>query len=130
MDVDGPQGVSGAAASLGPFVDVFPVGNISHHFIGQDQAKGVYAKELRIPAGYLLVSHAHSYDHLSILASGQIALDVKGEPTRVLTGPVALNIKAGLEHAVRSLTDAVWYCIHPTDETDVGKVDEAILKAP
>lgn len=112
----------------GPFAEIFPAGNISHHFIGQDQAKGVYAKELRIPAGFRLVSHSHTYDHLAILASGIVRLSVD-DRHQLLTGPEAVTIKAGEVHTLRAITAAVWFCIHPTDETDADKVDEAILKA-
>lgn len=111
---------------LKPFADVFPAANIHHHFVGQDQAKGVYAKELHIPAGFTLVSHSHSYDHLSLLASGRVCLSL-GENHQYLTGPAAVTVKAGEEHTLRALTDAVWFCIHPTDETDADKVDAVIL---
>ena len=115
------------AAKARAFDAGFPAANVRHHFVGQDQEKGVYAKELHIPAGYHLVSHAHVYDHLSILAAGRVRLSVDGI-TRELTGPVALTIKAGAAHTVRALTDAVWFCIHPTKETDSSLVDAAILK--
>jgi quercetin dioxygenase-like cupin family protein len=111
---------------LNRFEDFFPAENISHHFIGQDQARGIYAKELRIPGGALLVTHEHSYDHLSILASGMVDLMVDGTE-KTLTGPCAIMIKAGLAHGIRALTDAVWFCIHPTEETDASRVDEVIL---
>lgn len=110
------------------FADIFPAGNISHHFIGQDQAKGVYAKELRIPAGVWLISHVHNYDHMAILAAGVATLTVNGKE-QTLTGPRAVTIKAGEHHKLLAVTDAVWFCIHPTDETDASKVDDAILKS-
>jgi quercetin dioxygenase-like cupin family protein len=114
-------------AQMGPFDVVFPAENIRHHFIGQDQAMGVYAKELHIPAGFELVSHKHLYDHLSILASGTIVLIVNGT-VQSRTGPCALEIKAGIVHSVRAITDAVWFCIHPTDETDENKIDETLVE--
>lgn len=109
-----------------PFAEMFPPDNIHHHFVGQDSDKGIYAKELFIPAGYVLLGHEHTYDHLSILASGAIALTV-GNGTRYVSGPCALTIKAGEKHQVRAITDAVWFCIHPTGETDPTRVDDAIL---
>lgn len=113
-------------AALKPFADVFPTENIRHHFTGQDDAKGIYAKELHIPAGMMLASHEHEYDHLSILASGTIHLTLGGI-TRVWRGPVALTISKGKAHTLLAITDAVWFCIHPTDETDEAKVDDVIL---
>lgn len=124
----GPAASQAAAdAALKPFADVFPAANIHHHFVGQDQAKGVYAKELHIPAGFRMVSHAHPYDHISILASGVITLQV-GDQSQQMIGPRALTIKAREHHTLFAHTDAVWFCIHPTDETDAAKVDDAILK--
>jgi quercetin dioxygenase-like cupin family protein len=93
------------------------------HFFGP----GVYAKESRIPAGHLLVQHAHKYDHLSILASGSVELVVDGE-TSVVNAPVCFTIKANKHHGVKTLTDAVWYCIHATDCADENEIDETLIQ--
>lgn len=111
-----------------PFSDAFPAENIRHHFIGQSQSSGVYAKELHIPAGYSIVSHAHQYDHLSILAAGSV-IWTTGETIREMTGPCALTVEAGIHHSLEALTDAVWFCIHPTDETDPLKADASVIVA-
>lgn len=109
-----------------PFAEIFPAGNISHHFVGQDQEKGVYAKELRIPAGFILWTHHHTYDHLSVLASGRVCL-ITPVGREYLTGPCAVGIKAGTEHTLQAITDAVWFCIHPTEARDVDGVDAALI---
>lgn len=95
---------------------------IEHHFGG-----GVYAKETRIPAGYLLGQHAHKHDHLSILASGVITLTVDGE-LKTLTGPACITIEAGKHHTVHAVTNAVWYCVHATDCTDADQVDAVLIQ--
>ena len=112
---------------LKPFVDEFPAENIRHHFIGQDAARGVYAKELRIPSGFTLISHRHTYDHLSILASGNVWLSVDGVG-KELRGPSAITIKASVEHTLLALTDAVWFCVHPSDETESDAVDITLVE--
>ena len=94
---------------------------IEHHF-----GAGVYAKETRIPAGYVLVQHKHKHDHLSILASGSAEVTVDGETT-VHTGPACLTIVADKHHGVKALTDVVWYCVHATDCTDIEKIDEVLI---
>jgi len=94
---------------------------IHHHF-----SSGVYAKETRIPAGHVLVQHAHKYGHLSILASGSVELLVDGVKS-VVDGPACLTIAAGKHHGVKSLTDVVWYCVHATDCTDENEVDEVLI---
>jgi quercetin dioxygenase-like cupin family protein len=113
-----------------PFSEGFPVANIKHHFVGQNEARGIYAKELHIPAGFDLISHRHSYDHLALLASGTVLWTSGDLDPRALHGPCAVTVEAGVEHSLRAITDAVWFCIHPTDETDATKVDAVILRGP
>ena len=95
---------------------------IVHHFAG-----GVYAKETHIPAGVKLTQHIHSFDHLSSLASGSVLLRAGGF-VESLKGPAAIEIKAGVEHEVEALTDAIWFCIWPSDETDPDKIDAELIK--
>jgi mannose-6-phosphate isomerase-like protein (cupin superfamily) len=95
---------------------------IHHHF-----SSGVYAKEMRMPADYLLLHHKHNFSHLSILASGSIELIVDGEK-KVIHAPACLTIEADAHHGVRSLTDVVWYCIHASDCTDIDKIDEVLTQ--
>lgn len=114
--------------AMRPVDEVLPPGSIRHHFAGQDDGKGVYAKETLIPAGVLLVQHRHLYAHLSVLASGIVRVAINGQE-KIWHGPAAITIRKGEEHSVFALTDAVWFCIHPTDEADADKVDDAILKA-
>lgn len=92
-----------------------------HHF-----SSGVYAKETRIPKGMILVQHKHHYDHLSILASGTVELEVNGLRSTI-TGPTCLTIEANMHHGVKALTDCVWFCIHATDIADPDKVDEVLI---
>ena len=94
---------------------------IQHHF-----SSGVYAKETRIPAGFVLVQHAHKHDHLSILASGSVELVVDGVKS-VVHAPGRLTIAAGKHHGIKSLTDVVWYCVHATDCVDENEVDETLI---
>ncbi|MBS75729.1 MAG: hypothetical protein CMO32_08220 [Variovorax sp.] len=94
---------------------------VEHHFGG-----GVYAKETHVPAGMWLVQHKHKHDHLSILSSGTVEVLVEGERTE-MTGPTCVNIKGGLHHGIRALTDAVWFCVHATDCVDEDEVDEVLI---
>ena len=94
---------------------------INHHF-----SAGVYAKETLIPAGHVLVQHKHKFSHLSILAKGKVAV-MKGEEIEVIEAPACIEIKAGVTHGVKALTDCVWFCIHATDEKDESKVDQVLM---
>ena len=96
--------------------------DILHHFGG-----GVYAKETRIPAGLILSQHVHKHDHLSILASGRVMVNVDGE-SRLMEGPACIVIEAGKAHKVTSMTDVCWFCVHATDETDAEKIDHKLIE--
>lgn len=96
---------------------------VNHHF-----SSGVYTKEIKMPADYVMIQHKHKFNHLSILASGSIELSVDGE-IKVIHAPVCLTIEADAHHGVKSLTDVVWYCIHATDCTDIDQIDEVLINA-
>jgi quercetin dioxygenase-like cupin family protein len=94
---------------------------IEHNF-----AAGVYAKKMVVPANHFVVKHKHDYDHLSILASGRVYVDIDGQVTEQ-TAPACIKIEAGKSHKVVAIEDSVWFCIHATDETDSDKVDEVLI---
>jgi len=94
---------------------------ISHHF-----SDGLYAKEASFEAGTAILKHTHDFSHLSILAKGKVAV-MKGDEVEVIEAPACVEIKAGLTHGVKALTDCVWFCIHATDEKDPLKVDNILI---
>jgi len=94
---------------------------ITHHF-----SDGLYAKETRFPAGVAILKHTHDFSHLSILAKGKVAV-MKGEVVEIVEAPACIEIKAGVTHGVKALTDCVWFCIHATDEKDESKVDQVLI---
>lgn len=100
-----------------------PINVLGHHFCG-----GVYAKECVIKEGFEIRQHAHTYDHMSILAQG-CAVVWRGEEQETYYAPTVIEMPAGIEHAIEAVNgDAVWYCIHKTDETDVTKVDDVLIQ--
>jgi quercetin dioxygenase-like cupin family protein len=95
---------------------------ITHHF-----TDGLYAKEMAFNAGEAILKHTHNYSHFSILAKGKVAV-LRGDEIDIVDAPACIEIKSGLTHGVKAITDCVWYCIHATDETDPSKVDEVLIK--
>ena len=106
-------------ANLGRFdVDLGTV----HHF-----SDGLYAKEMHIPAGYTAISHSHHYSHLSLLAKGKVVLTTDSSK-KEYEAPACIEIVAGVHHSIEAIKDCIWYCIHATDETDAGKIDEVLIQ--
>jgi quercetin dioxygenase-like cupin family protein len=95
--------------------------DVVHHF-----SAGVYAKEQYLKAGYSVETHAHKYDHLSIMAGGPVLVDCDGEVTEY-AGHACIHIKAGVKHKITALGDSVWFCIHATEETNPEKVDATLI---
>jgi quercetin dioxygenase-like cupin family protein len=95
---------------------------IVHNF-----SDGLYAKQMIIPKGYMVGQHAHTFSHLSILAKGKVI--VRTDDSNIeYTAPACIEIKEGIHHAISALEDTVWFCIHATDETDINKIDEVLIK--
>lgn len=93
---------------------------INHHF-----SDGLYAKEIMVPEGTAILKHTHDFSHLSILAQGMVAVMI-GDSIEIIRAPACIEIKAGVVHGVKAVTDCVWYCIHATDEKDASKVDDVL----
>lgn len=96
--------------------------NQQHHF-----SDGLYAKQMHIPAGYVAGSHKHAYSHLSILAEGNVIVEVDGAATEFFA-PACIEIKAGLEHRIFAKTDTVWFCVHATDAACADEVDAVLIQ--
>ena len=99
--------------------------HVFHHFAG-----GVYAKEMTLATlDDCMHQHQHHYDHMSILASGKIILDVDGVKTEH-TAPAVVHIAAHKRHWIVPVEAPVkWFCIHRTDVTDPAAVDDDIVSS-
>lgn len=95
---------------------------IKHHF-----STGVYARQMVLPAGHFAVTHAHQYDHMSILASGEVAVETDGVIV-IYRAPAVVTILAGQKHRIEARKDAVWFCIHATDEKDPARLDDVLIR--
>jgi quercetin dioxygenase-like cupin family protein len=102
--------------------DIIELPEIKHHF-----SDGLYAKQICLPQDHFMVQHKHTYDHMSILAEGWVVVKVDGVETEY-HAPACINIAAGKSHEVTAVTNSVWFCIHATDETDVEKVDQVLIR--
>lgn len=86
----------------------------------------MYAKEMRVPAGYMIGKHIHPFDHFSILAKGWVKVSRDGIAEE-LRAPCLVHIAAGVEHVIHALTDSVWFCIHAVEGSTPETVDEVLI---
>jgi quercetin dioxygenase-like cupin family protein len=97
-------------------------GDVVHHF-----SDGLYAKEFFVPKDTAVMKHTHDFSHLSILAKGKVVV-TQGDRIEIIEAPACIEIKAGLEHGVKAVTDCVWFCIHATDEKNPSTADALLVK--
>jgi len=93
---------------------------ILHHF-----ADNLYIKEMRLPGGYSVGKHRHSFSHFSILTAGKVVLTVDGDDS-LLVAPAIVTVKAAAEHTIRALSDSVWLCMHAVSEGDFDSNPEMV----
>lgn len=93
-------------------------------------AKGLYAREITIPAGTLLTGKIHTTQHINIISKGEISVLTEHGPRRV-KAPCTLVSPPGTKRAGYAHEETVWTTIHanPADEHDVD-ILEAMLIAP
>ena len=95
--------------------DDFP---LNHHF-----APGVYVREMLLEKDRVVVGKIHRHDHIAMLIKGRAV--VVSEQGRVeIEAPHIWHSKAGEKRAVYAIDDCIFVTVHPTDETDLEKIEE------
>ena len=94
---------------------------VKHYF-----SKGVYARELHIPAGIILTGEIHKFENLNILSEGKIeVLTEKG--MQEVEAPFTIVSPAGTKRIARAITNCVWTTIHGTDENDLNIIEKTFI---
>ena len=94
---------------------------VKHYF-----SKDVYAREVRIPAGSLVVGKLHKFQNLNILSEGEISvLSIDG--AQRMKAPCTIVSSPGVKRLAYAHTDVVWTTIHGTNETDVEKIEDVFI---
>lgn len=94
---------------------------LTHHF-----SKGVYARELFIPKGSIIVGKIHKYENLNILSSGELSIISVDGCFRV-KAPFTVVSSPGVKRMAYAHEDSIWTTVHGTEETDVDKIEEIFI---
>lgn len=97
-----------------------PYGSTTH------SADGVIVEQMVIPdAGTIVPQHAHTYDHLTFVAAGSLAVALDGEDLGTFGPGESVMIRAGGKHLLTSLQDqTIAYCIHNASRSGDIEVSE------
>ena len=102
----------------GEWEESFP---LTHRF-----ADGVYAREMLIPAGHLIVGKIHKYGHLNIITKGLVSV-LTEFGVETLEAPTTFVSKPGTKRVVFAHEDTVWTTLHGTQRTSPDAVEEDII---
>jgi hypothetical protein len=100
-----------------------PVENKPKILLKHILAGGVYIKTYFVPRGAKIWTKQFAEDHVSILGQGSVILEGPDGKAK-FAAPAHCNIPANSRIGVIALEDSVWYCIHPTEETDLDVLND------
>ena len=75
-------------------------------------APGVYAREMEIPAGALLIGKIHKHRHHNFLMKGSIIVLTEANGVELLQAPLMIVSEEGTQRIGYAVTDTVWTTIH------------------
>lgn len=96
---------------------------VKHHF-----SRGVYARELFIPKGTVLVGKIHKYSQINIVSKGDISVLTEDGVKRVKAGDTIVS-SPGIKRAGFAHEDTIWTTIHGTHETDLERLEDELIAA-
>jgi hypothetical protein len=94
---------------------------IKHYF-----SKDVYAREITIPKGAIVIGKIHKHENLNILSSGEITV-VSVDGVKRMKAPCTIVSSPGVKRIAYAHTDTVWTTIHGTSETDLEKIEAEFI---
>lgn len=93
---------------------------LTHHF-----SKGLYARQMHIPAGVVLTGKIHKTEHLCVV-HGDIKIESEDGVKR-FTGFHIFKSKPGAKRLGLALADTEFTTFHATDETDISTLEEELV---
>jgi len=91
-----------------------------HHF-----SKGLYARELFIPKGTLIVGKIHKYECLNTMLGDISVLTEEG--VKRLTGFHTFTSAPGVKRVGYTHKDTIWICYHASEETNLEKLEDELI---
>lgn len=90
---------------------------VKHYF-----SPGVYAREIKIPAGTLLTGRIHKFEQLNILSGGEISV-LTQDGMKQVSAPFTVVSPPGTRRIAYAHTECTWTTILATEETDPDKIE-------
>lgn len=96
---------------------------VTHRF-----APGVYLREIFMTADSIVIGRIHKTEHFNILLQGACYIVHDDGSREELRAPMTFVSKAGAQKVLYVLEDMRWQTVHPTNETDLEKLEEMFVE--
>lgn len=93
-----------------------------NHFFSKD----VYAREMKLNKGDLIVGKIHKHKNLNIVSKGKLQF-ISVDGMFIVEAPHTFVAEPGAKRVIVALEDSTWTTIHGTSETDLGKIEEQFI---
>lgn len=90
---------------------------VKHYF-----SHGVYAREIFIPKGTVLIGKIHKYTQLNIMSKGELSV-LTEEGIKRVKAPFTIVSPPGTKRIAYAHEDTIWTTVHGTDEIDLEKIE-------
>ena len=86
---------------------------------------GVYMRLMIAPPGVMVLGHEHATEHFNVVLKGRANVMVDGITSEVVA-PAIIKSKVGSRKIALVFEELVWLNVHPTDETNIEKLEEML----
>lgn len=109
------------------YISQFPQLEIQtkHYF-----ADGLYAREIYIPAGSILVGKLHKKEHINIISKGKIII-ITEEGYSEVEAPFTIISPINTKKVVMSIEETIWTTIHlnPINTKDLDEIEDFLIES-
>lgn len=95
---------------------------VTHRF-----APGVYLREISMPADTIVIGKVHKTRHFNVLIRGACLIVHADGRREELRAPMTFVSDEYISKVLYITEDMVWQTIHPTSETDPGKLESELI---
>lgn len=99
---------------------------VTHYFANKGTKRGIYARQITIPAGTVLTGKIHKYEQVNILSKGDISVLTDDGIVRV-QAPFTIVSPPGTKRIAYTHEECVWTTVHSTDETDLERIEAEFI---
>ena len=91
-------------------------------------APGIYAREMTMPQGSLVVGKLHKHECMHTISKGRVIVQTD-EGLVDMVAPHTFVSKRGAKRVIMAVEETVWTMYHPTNETALDTIEAFFIAA-